>query len=1252
MNPTNLNLQFNDDIPFEVTAPIGETKKGIIFDTRTFSGIRLSLASPDDIRSWSFGEVTKPETINYRTGRAERYGLFDERVFGPERDYECYCGKYKGIRYKDIICEKCGVEITRSIVRRERMGHIELATPVSHVWFLKGAPSRMATTLNISGGELEKVIYFAGYIVMAVYESEKARLTKEIDAEYNQKAKTIQNEETLEKLREMLATAKKELADLAVGKVLTEMQYHHYTVKYSTCFDAKIGGEAIYEMLKNLDLEKTIASLEERFEKAPSLERERLEKRLAILRNFVVSKQRPESMFIQALPVIPPALRPMVALEGGRHATSDINDLYRRVINRNNRLLKLKEIGAPDVILRNEKRILQEAVDALFDNKEEVSGINSAQKRPLKSLSDNLESKSGMFRQNLLGKRVDYSGRSVIVVGPNLEIDECGLPKHMALELFRPFVTAKLLDREYAYNIRGANRLIEDGIPEVWGILEEVIEGKYVLLNRAPTLHRLSIQAFRPRLIEGSAIQLHPMVCSGFNADFDGDQMAVHLPLSPEAQAEARELMSAKKNLLKPQNGEPVISAKMLDIALGCYWMTKNVSGEKGENKYFISPNEAITARDYDLVTYRAKIYVAPTDKKKYAAFEGKVFQTTVGKLLFNAQLPDDFPYINEEMTQKKLQALLEQITTQYDFDTVAAVADKIKTFGYTFVTYSGVTWAIDNVTVPKEKPAIVAAACTKEIQILIQYEEGLLSHDEKRRKVVELWEATKKEIEKTLPATLDPMGSVYDMVTSGARGSWGQVTQMAGMKGIIVNTKNEPIPFPIVPSYKEGLSPIEYFITTHGSRKGLADTALKTADAGYFTRKLVDMAQSVTIVEEDCGTKEGRIAKKENIGGMEISLAKKLRGRTLFENIKDSDGKILYKKGHVCTKTDADKIGLLGIEEVLVRTPLTCKSIGGVCAACYGLDLGRDKPVQLGEAVGIIAAQAIGEPGTQLTLRTFHAGGVAGADITQGLPRVIEVFEKRSPKIPAILSKTSGEVIEIKEEGKQKIIVVLSNSEYKGKEARIEYVVPVRRLSAVVVGQKVEKGDLLTDGSADIADLFNFAGAMRAQDYIIHEINKVYELQGAPISPKHLEIIVRQMFSRRKVREIGTTRFIRGDIVEQGTLTAENSRVESEGGIPARADIIIMGLTQVALSTESWLSSASFQNTSRILINASLKGSKDPLRGLKENVIIGRLVPAGTGFRGSLVPSEDDNTEDELILGADLVERKTDLAFLPKGDE
>ncbi|OHA18604.1 MAG: DNA-directed RNA polymerase subunit beta' [Candidatus Taylorbacteria bacterium RIFCSPHIGHO2_01_FULL_46_22b] len=1203
-------------------------KKGIPTD---FDKITLRVASPDRIREWSYGEVTKPETINYRTQRSEKSGLFDEKIFGPDRDYECYCGKYRGIRYKGIVCEKCGVEITRSIVRRERMGHIELSSPVSHIWFLRSTPSRIGLILGMSVDDLEKVVYFAGYIVTHVSEESRTEILKDLDSEFKAKVKSVQDDKTKEALKEMFQNIKKEIEAIKPGAVLDEVAYHNFSMKYSTLFKAGIGAESIYNLCKELNLETLVKQLEADYDKVSSVERERINKRLSVLRAMIVSGIRPEWMFLTTIPVIPPALRPMVPLDGGRYATSDVNDLYRRVINRNNRLKKLKEINAPEVILRNEKRILQEAVDALIDNSLRhgssiMSTLNQAQRRPLKSLADNLKGKRGLFRQNLLGKRVDYSGRSVIVVGPELKIHQCGLPKHMALELFRPFVIAKILEREFAYNIRGANRLIDDDVPEVWAILEEVIADKYVLLNRAPTLHRLGIQAFKPVLIEGSAIQVHPLVCTAFNADFDGDQMAVHLPLSQEAQTEAVNIMAADKNILKPGSGDPTVSAKMLDIVLGSFWMTKILPLAAGARaRYFESPKSASLAFDFGAINFREPISVIAPDEPRYSQFKGQRFETTVGRITFNQVLPEDYPFLNKEIDRKDMAKIVETIIDRYGIENVPPILDRIKQLGFFYATRSGVTWGIDDIKIPEGKKAIIQKAKIQSEEVQTQYNDGLLSMDERMRKNVEIWHGTKNEVERLIPETLDKNGSVYDMWKSGARGSLSQLTQMAGMKGLIQNTAGETIEFPILSCSKEGLTPIEYFITTHGSRKGLTDTALNTAKAGYLTRKLFVVAQDVVVTEIDCGSKESIIISSVgSTSGVQISIAKHARGRFLAEDL-EHNGKTLFKRGALLTKEEARKIEELGITAVKVRSPLGCKTANGICATCYGLDLGKNRLVDLGEAVGTVAAQAIGEPGTQLTMRTFHAGGTAsvGGDITQGLPRVEEIFEKRAPKNPAIVSHVDGTISEIKEVGKEKIIVVLADPEHRPKTKKkstgvVEYSVHYKRMPLVRVGDAVKRGDILTDGSVDIDELFENGGIEKAQNYIISEVTKPYELQGETVSRKHIEVIVRQMFSRKRVKDVGGTSFSIGDMVTASELNIENEAAKEQGNEEAKVLQVVMGITEASLSRRSFLASASFQHTARVLISSAVRGATDHLTGLMENVIIGRLIPAGTGFAGS----------------------------------
>lgn len=1200
------------------------------FYSTDFDYITLKLASPEKILEWSHGEVKKPETINYRTQRSEKDGLFDEKVFGPDKDYECYCGKYKGIRYKGIVCEKCGVEITKSIVRRDRMGHIELAVPVSHIWFLKSIPSRIGLILDISAVDLRKVIYFAGYIVMRINENEKKRILNEVETEYKIKVKNLKSAQDKEKIKELVLNVKKEIESIQLGVVFDELTYNKNSLKYGAMFEAGIGAEAVYEICRQINLEKLKEELVKDLIKAGSIKKVKLNKRLELVESLITSKTRPEWMFLTRIPVIPPALRPMVVLGGGRHATSDVNDLYRRVINRNNRLKKLQEINAPDVILRNEKRILQEAVDSLIDNSIKYTGSSSvmsqAQRRPLKSLSDNLKGKQGLFRQNLLGKRVDYSGRSVIVVGPDLDLDQCGLPKYMALELFKPFVISRILKDELAHNIKWAGRLIEEGSPEVWAILEDVIKDKYVLLNRAPTLHRLGIQAFRPLLIEGMAIQVHPLVCSAFNADFDGDMMAVHVPLTRKAQAEAKEIMASDKNILKPGTGQPIVDPKM-DMALGCYWMTKIISENQKDIKdikFFSSINEAITACDFGVINFGTVIKVLPSDSPKYAEFQGEVFETTAGRLLFNGILPKDYPFVNDKVGKKDISRITNDLIKRYGMKNIAPILGKIKDFGFKYATKSGITWGIDNITIPKDKYVVVDSAKKKSNEIWEQYNEGLLTKEERRRKNIEIWHSAKDELERMIPDTLDKQGSAYNMWISGARGSLGQFTQMAGMRGLIQNTAGETIETPVISCLKEGLTPIEYFTTTHGSRKGLADTALNTSKAGYLTRKLFDVSQDVVITEEDCGTNNYVTLKKEKLSGIEISLARNIKGRVLAKKIEDKEGNTLFKKGHLITTADAELIESLGIESVDVRSSMTCSTLRGVCQKCYGTDFGTDELVDLGEAVGTIAAQAIGEPGTQLTMRTFHTGGTAsvGGDITQGLPRVEEIFERRIPKSIATISKVNGLVTDIDEKSKEKKLVIMPEvesraSSIKGKQ-QIIYVIPYNRTILVKVGDKVKKGNLLTDGSADIAELFKYAGKERTQEYIIKEIIKIYELQGASTSRKHVEVIIKQMMSRKKIKSAGGTSLTVGSIVEDFRLSEENKKARELGLEEAKGASLVLGITESALTRESFLSSVSFQNTTKMLIGASLNGAEDNLVGLKENIIVGRLVPAGSGFKGS----------------------------------
>jgi len=1193
-----------------------------------YTSVGLKLANPETILEWSWGEVTKPETINYRTQRPEKHGLFDERIFGPVEDYECSCKKYRGIRYKGIICEKCGVEITRAIVRRDRMGHIDLCVPVSHIWFLRGVPSRIAMILGITASSVEKVIYFAGYIITSVSEGDRARIMSELDTEYKTKLKTLQNEEARDALKTRADDTAKEIKSIQQGTVLDEATFHKFSIKYSTLFEAKIGAESIYELFKKIDLTTLVQELEERYTKAGAMERLKIDKRLTLIRGMLHAGVRPEWLFLTRIPVVPPAIRPMVALEGGRHASSDLNDLYRRVINRNNRLKKLIDIQAPDVILRNEKRIMQEAVDALIDNSIRHGGgayasMSQAQRRPLKSLSDYLKSKQGYFRQNLLGKRVDYSGRSVIVIGPDLALDQCGLPKHMALELFRPFVIAELLKQELAYNIRGAGRLIEDGVPEVWAILDDIVHKKYVMLNRAPTLHRQGIQAFRPVLIEGNAIQVHPLVCTAFNADFDGDQMAVHVPLSDEAQLEAKMIISANNNILKPGSSEPVVSEGFKDIALGAFWMTREIEGAKGEGKAFSSPNDAINAYDYEVIDLRAKVKVLATDTAKYSQYEGGIFETTVGRLLFNSVLPSDHSFVNEQLGQRELFQIIIDLIDEQGTEIVPKMVDKIKKNGFKFATKSGTTWGIDEVVVPLEKPAIVEAARVEEFEVLGHFNEGLLSREERKRQVTAIWIKAKDAIENKVEEQLEVNGSAYTMWKSGARGSIRQISQMTGMKGLILNTRGETIEAPVISSFKEGLSPMEYFNTTHGSRKGLADTALQTAKAGYLTRRLFVVAQDAIVTEANCKTKAGTVISRISASGIEIAFSKAIKGRILAADAVDAKDVVIFKKGHLLSRRDAIAVEATTCESVEVRSPMTCATLRGVCQQCYGIDLTNNQLVDIGEAVGTIAAQAIGEPGTQLTMNTKHKAGTATTegDVAQGLPRVEEVFEKRQPKIPAVIAKYAGLVTEVRTEGRERIIVVapdMTAQDAPKKKDATEYTVDYKRVEAVSKGDTVTRGQLLTDGSVLLPELFKLAGQETTQDYIISEVNKIYELQGVTIARKHIELIVKQMMSRKKITERGESRFTPGEVVEEWVIEEENDKLKAEGKAIAKGDRLIMGITETSLTRKSFLSAASFQNTTRVLINAAVRGSEDNLAGLMENVIIGKLIPAGSGFKGS----------------------------------
>jgi DNA-directed RNA polymerase subunit beta' len=1204
-----------------------------------FESIKLSLASPEEILSWSHGEVTKSETINYRTQRAEKDGLFCEKIFGPEKDWECYCGKYRRIRYKGIICDKCGVEVTRSIVRRERMGHVQLAAPVAHIWFLKGVPSKIGVLLNIPLNKLEKVVYFNSYIITEVDEDAKKSVTEELEREYKQKFKQESDTEQKEKLKELFSRTKDELKGLVKYKIVSENEYHSLSLKYGEIFRADIGAAALKKLIFEVDLKKLSDELQEAGKHAQAIQKNNIIKRLRVVQSFLKSNVKPTSMFLEVLPIMPSGLRPMVQLDGGRYASSDLNDLYRRVINRNNRLKKLINLKAPEVIVRNEKRMLQEAVDALIDNsarKGSAVMASTGQKRQLKSLADMLKGKSGRFRQNLLGKRVDYSGRSVIVVGPELKLGECGLPKKMALELFKPFVINKIINKELAYNIRGAGRLIEEGPDEVWAILEDVIQDKHILLNRAPTLHRLGIQAFRPVLIEGMAIRLHPLVCAAFNADFDGDQMAVHLPLTKAAQKEAAEIMVASKNLLKPATGEPITNPTQ-DIVLGSYFLTAAKEGVKGEGKIFASKNEAVLAFDLNIIDINAKIKVLPKLEEKDNLGGEEYIETTAGRIIFSRALPNDFGFVNEELNKSSLEKLTGVIIERYGKD-AAKILDTIKDLGFKYATKSGVSWGMEDLIVPGEKSSILEKSETEVEKIQDQYQMGLLTNNERYGRVVEVWSKTKQDIGKLVPFSLKKYGPIDTILSSKARGSAAQLVQMSGMKGPVVNPAGGIIELPIKKSYKEGLEVLEYFISTHGARKGTADTALRTASAGYLTRRLVDVSQDVVVREIDCGDDRGIVMLRADSDALGQNFATRIFGRMTLETIKDNNGKVIIKKGEFVEKESADKINKEGVEYVKTRSPMLCRSESGVCQKCYGYDLGNNRLVSMGTPVGIVAAQAIGEPGTQLTMRTFHIGGVAGGgDITQGLPRVEEVFEARPPKGKAVLVEASGKIIDIEKDSKNYIVkvevdddsfVIKKKKTKKEKEQEekdrkegkkenriMEYQVPLLSALWVSNGDKVIPGNQLCEGHLDIKDLFKVAGIRQAERYVISEIQKIYSAEGASISDKHIEIIVKQMFSRVKIKESGDTNLIAGDIVEKNIFRKENKKAKEKGKAPATGAQLLLGVTRVSLSTESFLSAASFQETSKVLINASIAGKEDKLKGLKENVIIGKLIPAGTGF-------------------------------------
>ncbi|MFS0562413.1 DNA-directed RNA polymerase subunit beta' [Terribacillus sp. 179-K 1B1 HS] len=1176
-----------------------------MIDVNNFEFMKIGLASPDKIRSWSYGEVKKPETINYRTLKPEKDGLFCERIFGPQKDWECHCGKYKRVRYKGVVCDRCGVEVTKAKVRRERMGHIELAAPVSHIWYFKGIPSRMGLVLDMSPRALEEVIYFAAYIV------------------------TDAGDTALEK-----------------KQLLSEKEYRLYREKYGNTFQAQMGAEAIRKLLSDIDLEKEVETLREELKTAQGQRRTRAIKRLEVMEAFRHSGNEPSWMVLDVLPIIPPELRPMVQLDGGRFATSDLNDLYRRVINRNNRLKRLLDLGAPSIIVQNEKRMLQEAVDALIDNGRRGRPVTGPGNRPLKSLSHMLKGKQGRFRQNLLGKRVDYSGRSVIVVGPHLKMYQCGLPKEMALELFKPFIMKELVEKGLAHNIKSAKRKIERLHPEVWDVLEEVIREHPVLLNRAPTLHRLGIQAFEPTLVEGRAIRLHPLVCTAYNADFDGDQMAVHVPLSAEAQAEARILMLAAQNILNPKDGKPVVTPSQ-DMVLGNYYLTLEREGAIGEGKVFKDVNEAMLAYQNGYVHLHTRVAVDAGSLNNETFTEeqnNQILLTTVGKLIFNTILPSSFPYMNEptrENLEEKtpvhyfvekganikeeiakrdiispfkkgfLGDIIAEVFKRFKISETSKMLDRMKDLGFSYSTKAGITVGISDIVVLKEKTEILDEAQSRVDKVLKQFRRGLITEEERYDRVISIWSKAKDDIQERLMKSLSNRNPIFMMSDSGARGNASNFTQLAGMRGLMANPAGRIIELPIKSSFREGLTVLEYFISTHGARKGLADTALKTADSGYLTRRLVDVAQDVIIREEDCGTDRSLRVRALTEGTEMIEpLYDRLVGRTAFENVKHPEtGDVIIEKNELIDEDTARQIVDAGIEEVAIRTVFTCNTKHGACKKCYGRNLATGSDVEVGEAVGIIAAQSIGEPGTQLTMRTFHTGGVAGDDITQGLPRIQELFEARNPKGQAVISEIKGTVIEINEVKEKQEIVIQGTVETK------TYTAPYGARLRVAEGDAIEAGQELTEGSVDPKELLRVRGVAGVQQYLLKEVQKVYRMQGVEIGDKHVEVMVRQMLRKVRVIDSGQTDVLPGSLLEIHQFKEANREVLREGFQPASGKPVLLGITKASLETDSFLSAASFQETTRVLTDAAIKGKRDELLGLKENVIIGKLVPAGTGM-------------------------------------
>ena len=1170
-----------------------------------FNALRVKIASPDDILAWSYGEVIKPETINYRTQRPEKDGLFSERIFGPTRDWECYCGKYRKIRYKGVICDKCGVEVTRSAVRRERMAHITLATPVVHTWFLRTVPSIVSLVLDAPVKQLENVVHYLAYIVTEVDGEKRKMALEEVGREF--KSRKGKGDESQGELNTALSEARNFLLGLRPGKVLSERQFADYGRRFGNVFTISAGGEGVRRVLEGIRLERLVKEIEAELEETKDATRLRkILRRLKLIKSMLEAGIRPEWMILTVLPVLPPDLRPMVALDGGRYATSDLNDLYRRVINRNNRLKKLLDLKAPDVIVINEKRMLQEAVDALIDNSRARQVART--RRPLRSLADMLKGKQGRFRQNLLGKRVDYSGRSVIVVGPHLRLDECGLPKRMALELFRPFVIHQIVEQGLAHNIKMANRLIDQAPPEVWAILEEIITDRKVLLNRAPTLHRLSIQAFKPLLIEDLAIQIPPMVCAAFNADFDGDQMAVHLPLADEAQREATEVMLSSLNLLKPASGE-AIAVPTRDIILGSYYLTRIVPESKGTGRTFSDPDEVKLAYENDGLDLNALIKL-------------RNIETTCGRLILNEALPAGFEFFNDALTKKNLTPLIGGLISRYGMAEMKDILDRLKEISLAYIALSGISFSIDDLVAPEEKEAVVKEAETKVGLIRGQYEEGFLTEEERKERTIETWMEARSRIDELVPGRLGEDSSIYMIIESGSRGTWSQPSQMSGMRGLVTNPKGESIELPIRSSLKEGHTSLEYFISTHGSRKGLVDTALRTAQAGYLTRRLVDSAQDAVVKEENCGTRQGIELYREDSESYGGKFADRLFSRIPLKDVKIGR-KLIVKTGEVINRDQALAIDESSIESVSVRSPITCKTLYGICARCYGLDLGRNEPIRVGEAVGIVAAQSIGELGTQLTLRTFHTGGLAGRDITAGLPRVEELFEARSPHQEGIMAEVEGRVQKIEEEGAMRRITI-KKSRAAGKKAKLVlYTVPVSISVLVKEGDKVMPGDELTEGNLDPKELLKLRGKEEAARYLVKEIQQIYRSEGAIVHDKHMEVIIRQMFGRVKITLAGDTKFVPGEVVDKSRLREINRGIKEGGGEPAKGEEVLLGVTRTALSADGFLAAASFQETARVLVKAASEGRVDHLRGLKENVILGRLIPIGTALHYS--PEEEE---------------------------